>query len=126
MKVLLDQNIDHRLAGYLRELGHDVTAIAYDYPHGLNDQEVLAIAVREQRLLINYDHADFGELIFRYDHPHCGVLLLRLLTLRDVLIENQNQRLLYVLTNYQEHLHHFLVVTAKTEDQYYLPKFGPN
>ena len=90
MKLLLDQNIDHRLAVYLRALGHDVTAIAYDYPHGLNDQEVLAIAVREQRLLINYDHADFGELIFRYDHPHCGVILLRLLTLQDVPLKTRN------------------------------------
>jgi predicted nuclease of predicted toxin-antitoxin system len=113
MKVLLDQNIDHRLAGYLRSLEHDVTAIAYDYPHGLSDAEVLAIAVKEHRKLITYDRADFGELIFRYDHPHCGVIVLRLLTPQDVLIENQKQRLHYVLTTYPEHLHHFLVVTAK-------------
>lgn len=114
MKLLLDQNIDHRLAGYLRTLGHDVTAIAYDYPHGLSDKEVLAIAVREHRILLTYDRADFGELIFRYHHHHCGVILLRLLTLHDVLIENQKQRLLYVLTTYQEQLHHFLVVTTKS------------
>ena len=113
MKLLLDQNIDHRLAVYLRTFDHDVTAIAYDYPHGLSDKEVLAIAVKEERILITYDRADFGELIFRYDHPHCDVILLRLLTLQDVLIEHQKQRRLYVLTTYQEHLHHFLVVTAK-------------
>ena len=81
MKFLLDQNIDHRLAVYLRALGHDVTAIAYDYPHGLSDEEVLAIAVREKRILLTYDRADFGELIFGYNHPHCGVILFRLLTI---------------------------------------------
>jgi predicted nuclease of predicted toxin-antitoxin system len=113
MKLLLDQNMDHRLAAYLQSLGHDVTAIAYNYPHGLSDTEVLAIAVREQRLLITYDRADFGELIFRYDHPHCGVILLRLLTLQDVRIENQKQRLHDVLTTYKDQLHQFLVVTAK-------------
>lgn len=113
MKFLLDQNIDHRLAVYLRVLGHDVTAIAFDYPHGLIDKEVLAIAVREKRILITYDRADFGELIFRNHHPHFGVILLRLLTLQDVLIENQKQRLLYVLTTYTDQLHHFLVVTTK-------------
>jgi predicted nuclease of predicted toxin-antitoxin system len=79
----------------------------------LSDEEVLAIAVREQRILLTYDRADFGELIFRYRHRHCGVILLRLLTLHDVLIENQKQRLLYVLTRYQDQLHHFLVVIAK-------------
>src|SRR5205823_4309556 len=113
MKLLLDQNIDHRLAGFLRSLGHDVTAIAYDYPHGLRDEEVLAIAVREKRILLTYDRADFGELIFRHHHPHFGVILFRLLTLQDVLIENQKQRLLYVLTTYQEQLHSFLVVTSQ-------------
>jgi predicted nuclease of predicted toxin-antitoxin system len=113
MNFLLDQNIDHRLAIYLRALGHDVTAIAYDYPHGLSDKEVLAIAIREKRILITYDRADFGELIFRSHHPHCGVILLRLLSLDDVLIENQKQRLLYVLTTYQDQLHHFVVVTTK-------------
>src|SRR5439155_10456809 len=113
MKLLLDQNIDHRLAGYLQALGHDVTAIAYDYPHGLSDTEVLAIAVKENRILITYDRADFGELIFRYHHPHCGVIVLRLLTPQDVLIDNQKQRLFSVLTMYKEHLHHFLVVMAK-------------
>ena len=113
MKLLLDQNIDHRLAGYLQGLGQNVTAIAYDYPHGLRDEAVLAISVKEQRLLITYDRADFGELIFRYHHPHCGVILLRLLTLQDVLLENQKQRLHTVLTTYKDQLHQFLVVTAK-------------
>src|SRR5436189_5184871 len=102
MKLLLDQNIDHRLAVYLRALRHDVTAIAFEYPHGLSDEEVLAIAVHEQRILITYDRADFGELIFRNHHPHCGVILFRLLAMHDVLIENQKQRLLYVLTTYTD------------------------
>jgi hypothetical protein len=45
-----------------------VTAITYDYSPGLSDEEVLAMAVREKRLLITYNRANFGELI----HPTQG------------------------------------------------------
>jgi len=62
---------------FLKHLGHNVTVIAQDYPHGLLDQEVLALAVQEQRILITQDISDFGELIFRQRHPHCGVILFR-------------------------------------------------
>ena len=77
MKFLLDESAEFRLAAFLRELGHDVSAIAHDYPHALSDQEVLAIANSEQRILITNDR-DFGELIFRLGLPHSGVILFRL------------------------------------------------
>ena len=44
MKFLLDESADYPLATYLRALGHDITAIGHDYPHALEDREVLAIA----------------------------------------------------------------------------------
>ncbi len=47
MRFLLDENVDFPLAAFLRQRGHDVTAIAYEYPHALKDPEVLAIAVQE-------------------------------------------------------------------------------
>jgi hypothetical protein len=47
MKFLLDENVDLRLAAQLRSLGHDVTAIAKDYPHALSDEDVLTPAGRE-------------------------------------------------------------------------------
>ena len=55
MRFLLDENIDVRLADFLTQLGHDATAIARDYPASLDDTNVLAIAVREQRILITSD-----------------------------------------------------------------------
>ncbi len=64
MKFLLDESADFPLASFLKQLGHDVTAIAHDYPHALKDREVLSIAREEQRILIANDR-DFGELIFR-------------------------------------------------------------
>jgi hypothetical protein len=52
MKFLFDQSADFRLIAHLQEGGRDVTAISRDHPHSLPDQEVLAIARREQRILL--------------------------------------------------------------------------
>ena len=63
MRFLLDQSSDARLIPHLRSLGHEATRIARDYPAGLPDSEVLAVAHREERILIT-DDRDFGELVF--------------------------------------------------------------
>ena len=76
MRFLLDESADFRLAGFLTDLGHDVTAIARDYPPSLPDDQVLQIAQHEQRILITNDR-DFGELIVRERLPHAGVVLFR-------------------------------------------------
>jgi predicted nuclease of predicted toxin-antitoxin system len=57
MKFLFDQSADFRLIAHLRQLGHDVTAISRDYPHSLADEEVLATARREQRILLVADYS---------------------------------------------------------------------
>lgn len=44
MRFLLDENAEVRIAVFLKEAGHDVTAIAFDYPHALSDREVLSVA----------------------------------------------------------------------------------
>ena len=77
MTFLLDESADFPLAKVLTDLNHDVTTIARDYPHALKDREVLAIAQREERVLLTNDR-DFGELIFRQQLPHSGVILFRL------------------------------------------------
>src|SRR3954463_15006019 len=77
MKFLFDQSADFRLIAYLHERGHDVTAISRDYPHSLADEDVLAIARGEQRILLVADR-DFGELIFHQGLAHTGVLFFRL------------------------------------------------
>lgn len=77
MKFLFDQSADRRLLPYLQSLGHDVTAIGANYPSGLPDEEVLAIAQREQRILVA-DDRDFGELVFSKRQAHVGVIYFRL------------------------------------------------
>jgi predicted nuclease of predicted toxin-antitoxin system len=107
MRFLLDESADYPLADFLRQLGHDVTAIAHEYPQALSDIDVLAIAFPERRILIANDR-DFGELVFRHRHPHAGVILFRL---GNETLERKQVWLLHVLTHYQQHLHQFLVVT---------------
>lgn len=77
MKFLLDESAEFRIAASLQRLGHDVTAIAHDYPASLADSDVLALALQEGRILITNDR-DFGELIFRERRPHAGIIYFRL------------------------------------------------
>ena len=107
MKFLLDQNVDRRFAAYLRGLGHDVTIISVDYPPGLPDQDVLAIAHREGRIVLTNDR-DFGELVFRQHAPHAGVIYFRLYT-PD--FAGKRDRLATVLTEYAGQLDQFITVT---------------
>src|SRR5512134_1493585 len=76
MKFLFDQSADFRLIPYLKDLGHDVQVISRNYPHGLPDDDVLAIACREQRVLLVADR-DFGQLIFQEHLAHAGVIFFR-------------------------------------------------
>jgi predicted nuclease of predicted toxin-antitoxin system len=68
MKFLFDQSADFRLIADLRELGHDVSAVSREHPPGLADENVLAIARNENRVLVVADR-DFGELIFHQGEP---------------------------------------------------------
>ena len=77
MKFLFDQSADFRLIPHLRQLGHDVLAISQNYPPGLADEDVLAIARGEARILIVADR-DFGELIFHQGLAHAGIIFFRL------------------------------------------------
>ena len=112
MKFLLDQNVERRLASFLRNLGHDVKVVSIDYPAGILDQEVLSSAYKESRILLTNDKGDFGELIFHHHHPHSGVILFRRMRSGDML--TKQERLSFVLQTYTKELHHFLVVSPKS------------
>jgi predicted nuclease of predicted toxin-antitoxin system len=109
MKFLLDESADFALIDFLKTLGHDATAIAHDYPYALKDPEVLSIAQQEQRILITSDR-DFGELIFRQQLPHAGIILFRL---GDESLEIKTEWLSRVLTNYADQLTNFMVITER-------------
>ena len=109
MKFLFDQSADFRLIPHLQAIGHDVTAISRQYPHGIPDEEVLAIAWEEQRILLVSDR-DFGDLIFHQGYPHTGVIFFRL---PGAPLQEKIKQLNRVLNEYTEALERgkFLVVT---------------
>jgi hypothetical protein len=63
----------------LRERGHDVRAIdAEPSLIGLDDEELLALAAGEQRVLVTFDVADFPRLLRAWGEAgrsHAGVIL---------------------------------------------------
>ncbi|MGE3267869.1 MAG: DUF5615 family PIN-like protein [Chloroflexota bacterium] len=107
LRFLLDERTNYQIAPYLRRLGHDVTAIGQDYPFSLKDCEILAIARREQRIVIINDR-DFGEMIVGDGDAHHGVILFRL---GQAATEDLIQRMDDVLRAHVGDLHGYLVVS---------------
>jgi len=61
-RFLADENFPGSSIRLLRAASHDVAAIIEDSP-GVEDAEVLARAVQEQRIALTFDR-DYGELIY--------------------------------------------------------------
>jgi predicted nuclease of predicted toxin-antitoxin system len=73
---MIDVGVGRAVEDWLRAAGYDVLAVR-DLDPGMSDENILARAAAEQRLVITMDK-DFGELVYRSGHAHAGVLLLRL------------------------------------------------
>jgi predicted nuclease of predicted toxin-antitoxin system len=71
MKLLLDACVWPGAAAELVALGHDVVW-AGDWP-SLGDEEILAIALKEGRVLVTIDK-DFGELAVVFGVAHSGII----------------------------------------------------
>jgi len=107
MTFLLDENVEYRIATFLRDEGHDVTTIVEDYTRSIDDREVLHLAQTEGRILITNDR-DFGELIFSQQLPHTGVIYFRLPL--DTAAVDKIARLREMLASHQADLGSFIVV----------------
>jgi predicted nuclease of predicted toxin-antitoxin system len=74
--LLADECIDREIVDALRGQGFTVLYVA-ELASSIPDDEVLAMAVAADALLITSDK-DFGEIVFRQNRLHSGVLLIRL------------------------------------------------
>ena len=72
MKLPLDSCVWGRAADELRSAGHDVVW-AGDWPEDPGDEDILAQARAEERILVTLGK-DFGELAIVHRVPHCGIL----------------------------------------------------
>ena len=74
MKFLIDSCVSPQVTVALRAAGHDVVAVS-EWTKDPGDEEILAAANRQQRVLITLD-LGFGDLIFRDRAAHSGLLRL--------------------------------------------------
>ena len=75
MRWLADECISARLVKLLRDAGHDV-AYAAEMAAGATDSDLIAMARRDNRLLLT-DDKDFGELVVRRRWAVPGLVLMR-------------------------------------------------
>ena len=104
----MDRCAGRRLAEWLRAEGHDVLESQTLGPDP-GDLALLEIAVSERRILITID-TDFGELIYRHDVPHVG-----LVRLPDVPAERRIALLAAVIDRHSHALERRAIVTIRGE-----------
>lgn len=106
MKVLLDTCVWGGAAAELRAVGHDVVW-AGDWDEDPGDDEILARAHAEQRVLVTLDK-DFGEAAILHGRPHSGIV--RLVSIRA---RQQGAVCLHALGLHGEELLAGAIVTAE-------------
>lgn len=106
MKVLLDACVWGGAKTFLQAEGYDVDWVG-DWDSDPGDEAILAHAYREDRVVVTLDK-DFGELVFVYDRPHCGII--RLVGFRA---QQQGQACFQVLQTYQDELKQGALITVE-------------
>jgi predicted nuclease of predicted toxin-antitoxin system len=106
MKLLLDTCVWGGAKPDLEAAGHDVLWTG-DLAQDPGDEDILAQAHREQRVLVTLDK-DFGELAIRRNLPHCGIV--RLVNIRA---SQQGAVCQEVLTRYGDELIRGAIVTVE-------------
>ena len=107
MRFLVDECTGPNVAKWLKSQKHDVFSV-FDDARGISDDLIIKKAYKENRILITNDK-DFGEKVFRENHPHKGIILLRL---DDDRWKNKIEILKQLLNNYSKDLaNRFVVVT---------------
>lgn len=106
MKLLVDACAGARLAQALRTAGHDVVFVG-DWPTDPGDDEILAKAHAEQRVVITRDK-DFGTLSVRDQQANFGIVrLVELPPAREFPICHS------ILVQHESELHAGALVTAE-------------
>lgn len=80
MNLPADESLDRQIVERLRQDGHEVLYVAEMAP-SVSDDVVLEQANAVQAILITADK-DFGELVYRQERIHAGVILIRLAGIR--------------------------------------------
>lgn len=107
MRFITDENIGPTVTKWLVSKGYQVFSV-YDETPGLADEEILNKGFQEDYIVITGDK-DFGELVYKNQLPHKGVVLLRL---SDETPPSKIKVLAQLLSQYADQLpNKFTVVT---------------
>lgn len=107
MRFVVDECTGPRVAYWLREQGDEVFSV-YEDARGCDDDSIIRKACDENWILITNDK-DFGEKVFRGQHPHHGIVFLRL---ADNRANNKIEVLSKLLDTYSARIaDQFVVVT---------------
>lgn len=117
MRFIIDESTGYSVANYLRSQGHDVVIVADTLPEA-KDITILQRAFAENRIVVTNDK-DFGELVFRGQQSHHGVILLRL---QDESGQNRVRVISSLVSQYNEHLIDRFAVVTETKVRF-RPKF---
>jgi predicted nuclease of predicted toxin-antitoxin system len=105
MKLLLDSCIWYGVRDALIDIGYDVVWVG-EWESDPGDEEILAIAYRQGRILITQDK-DFGEMTIVRGLPHAGIL-----RLVNLMTTQQSQVCLQVLSRYGDELITGAIITT--------------
>lgn len=107
MRLVADECLDYGIIRSLRENGVIVFSISEEIA-SIKDKNVLEIANEKQWLLLTEDR-DFGELVFRLNQAHHGIVYIKVKGLdRKVKID----RIVSIVLEHYQHLHNaFTVIT---------------
>jgi predicted nuclease of predicted toxin-antitoxin system len=106
MKILLDSCIWGKICPELEDAGHDVVWSG-NWPTDPGDEEILARAHKEGRVLVTLDK-DFGELAVLRNQPHSGII-----RLVGISAHKQAAICLEVLAKHESDLHSGAIITAE-------------
>lgn len=76
MRFIADENIPNDLILAIRRKGHSVKDLKEENLTGISDQDLLAIANKEKRIIITLDK-DFINISQFSLKKHCGIIVLR-------------------------------------------------
>lgn len=93
LRFLLDANVSHETAAFLKSLGYDVKTVAQFGLKGAEDIRIANKAAREKRILVTLD-SDFGEIFYFATKERIWIIVLKL---RNQTVESVNRTLDRVL-----------------------------
>ncbi|MBC7252038.1 MAG: DUF5615 family PIN-like protein [Anaerolineae bacterium] len=77
MRFVTDENVARLVIEKLQAAGHDVQDVRAIGLAGAGDDEIIALALRDRRIIVTHDK-DFGQILGYPLKEHGGVVLIRL------------------------------------------------